>query len=158
MFESLDIFSKKYPQTHMKIRQTLRVGYFLPRSVPLFGNNNLEQYAVFFSDIKNFYARFTLTLIDIITFAIYSKKFYAFSLLMARDRNILLRNGTLLGIEGRINRSEIDIGLPPIVMREDNQTVEFCDSGKLSSATFFIVKPRYKLQSDGIFLTFTTSL
>lgn len=140
----------------MTTPQTLRIGYYIPREAQLFKDNNFEHYSAYFSDLKNIYGRIMLTVIDYLVFN--SKKFDSFSISISRDPNTIFPNGTLSGIEGLINRSEVDIGLPPIVLNKKNEWVEFCYPYKLKSATFFTVKPRLKMQSFDISETFTMPL
>lgn len=143
----------------MKTRQILRLGYFIPQRIVSDGssdNDNLEQIADFFADKGNIPARFTLTLLDFLLF--HFKKFDSVSLLITRYRSRLLPNGTMIGIEGLVARSEVDIAMPLALVNEENENVEFCYSGKLSSSTFFTVKPRYKQQSVGVLQAFTLPL
>lgn len=86
--------------------------------------------------LKYHTTHFTLTLTDFLVF--HSKIFDSASLLI--DQSRLLPNGTLLGIEGLVTRSEADIAMPLALLNEENENVEFCCYGKLSSVTFFYTK------------------
>ena len=54
-------------------------------------------------------------------------------------------NDTIGGLEGMVNRSEVDIGVPPLGMYEETlEMVDFAYPYKLDDSTFITHKPKYE--------------
>ena len=65
-------------------------------------------------------------------------------------------NVTVGGLEGMVNRSEVDIGLRPLGMDEETlEMVDFAYPYKLHYSTFITQKPKYEPHFFGIFQTFS---
>ena len=65
-------------------------------------------------------------------------------------------NETIGGLEGMVNRSEVDIGVTPLGMYEETlEMVDFAYPYKLHDSTFITQKPQYRPHFFGIFQTFS---
>lgn len=75
------------------------------------------------------------------------------------ESNSIDTNGTLTGLMGHINRTEIDIGVQSFTMSViSTETEDFSYFYKLYYGTFMTEKPQYEPQILGILQTFSLSL
>lgn len=89
----------------------------------------------------------------------HSNTFKDASLVLSTHRSGIFLNGTLTGLIGSINRSEVDIAVQPLPMNElSTKVVDFVYPYELYSGTFMTKKPDYKPQMFGILQTFSLPL
>lgn len=135
----------------MNTLKMVKLGFYIPPVLkPLLNSTELEYQ--YLSLKSNAYGRLLLTLK--IFLERYEEKIDTVDYFITYEHDQSL-NGTLKGLIGHINRSEVDVGVLPMHMYEASlKAVDFCYPLKLYYCTFDTPKP----QIFGIFQTLSLSV
>ena len=88
-----------------------------------------------------------------------TKKFGRIFVHNTNQHPVIFPNGTLEGIMGMVNRSEVDIDVTQLRCNEFTmQTVDFCYPYKMHDHTFVTFKPEYKPNVFGILQAFSLNV
>ena len=122
----------------------------------IFREINDEEWIRHFSNKGNLHGRFLLALGQYLKHTNKFGRIYAY---ITSQLPFAFPNGTLGGLTGKVNRSEVDIDATQIVMNEITmESVDFCYPYKIHDHTFATFKPEYKPHIFGIFQTFSLNV
>ena len=141
----------------MERKKTVSLGYNAFPWLHFINASAINENREFFLSIKfNPHGRILLALKKYLEF---TKTFDRIDINMIFESDQTLVNGTLCGLIAKVNRSETDIGVTPIVMdRKSSEDVDFCYPFGFQDHTFVTRSPRYVPQTFGVFQTLSLSV
>ena len=140
----------------MEIQKNLLLGYADPKFSPQF-HGIIDNKLITYYSRKNFiHGRVLLALGQYLE---HTNKFGRIFACITNQPPGIFPNGTLRGILGMVNRSELDIDVTQVFCNEFTmETVDFSYPYKISDFTFVTFKPEYKPHIFGIFQTFSLNV